>query len=172
MADSRHRGDRGTAEADDPNPGAQRDAVGAGPASSRWLGDVSGAYADLGTFLPLMIGVFAVQRLDPAGVLVGFGVFALVTALVYRRPVPVQPMKAVTALAIAGGLTTAGVAATGLLLGVLLTGLAAFGLVGRLGRMIPPTVMSGIQLGVGLYLAWAGLKLMVELPWQIGRAHV
>jgi SulP family sulfate permease len=133
--------------------------------SRTWLGDLSGAYADLGTFLPLMIGVFAVQRVDPAGLLVGFGVFALLTALVYRRPVPVQPMKAVAAVVIAGGLSTAGLAATGLMLGVLLTVLAAFGLVGRLGRAIPTTVMSGIQLGVGLYLAWAGLKLMVQLPW-------
>lgn len=129
------------------------------------LGDLSGAFADLGTFLPLVLGVFAVQNVDPTGLLVGFGVFALATALVYRRPVPVQPMKAVAALAIAGGLSTAGLAATGLLAGILLIVMAGFGLVGRLGRLIPHTVMSGIQLGVGLYLAWAGLRLILQQPW-------
>jgi SulP family sulfate permease len=130
----------------------------------RWAGDFSGAFADLGTFLPIMIGAFAVLRLDPSGVLVGFGTFALATALIYRRPVPVQPMKAVAAVVIAGGLAVSGVAATGLLLGVILCVLAAAGAVGRLGRLIPPAVMSGIQLGVGLYLAWAGVKLLAQDP--------
>ena len=62
----------------------------------------------------------AVQRLDPVGLLVGFGLFAWATALIYRRPVPVQPMKVVAALVIAGGLTATEVAATGILLGVIL----------------------------------------------------
>ena len=51
-------------------------------------------------------------------------------------------------------------AASGILIGVVLIGLAAFGLVGRFGRWIPSTVMHGIQLGVGLYLAWAGVGLL------------
>lgn len=127
-------------------------------------GDVSGAFADLGTFLPLVIGMFAVQRLDPAGVLIGFGVFALATAWLYRRPVPVQPMKVVAALVIAGGLGPHAIAATGLLLGLVLIVLAARGGVGWIGRLVPSTVMNGIQLGVGLYLAWAGAKLMVAEP--------
>ena len=136
------------------------------------MGDLSGAFADLGTFLPLVIGVLAVQRADPTGLLVGFGLFALVTALIYRRPVPVQPMKAVAALAIAGGLSTSGLAATGLLLGVLLAALATFGLVGRQGRLIPRTGRSGVQLGVGLYLVWAGAGLIIEQPWLGGAALV
>ena len=58
-----------------------------------WVGDLSGAFADLGTFLPLVIGMFAVQRLDPVGLLVGFGLFAWATALIYRRPVPARPPR-------------------------------------------------------------------------------
>ena len=125
---------------------------------------MSGAFADLGTFVPLVVGVFTVLHIDPAGLLIGFGVFALFTALVYRRPVPVQPMKAVAGVAIAGGLSAAGVAATGLLLGIVLVVLGALGVVGRIGRAVPSTVMLGIQLGVGLYLAWAGIKLMRHEP--------
>lgn len=132
--------------------------------SSRLLGDMSGAFADLGTFLPLLVGMFAVQPLDPTGVLVGFGVFALATALIYRRPMPVQPMKAVAALVIAGSLDLSGIAASGLLLGAILCVLAAIGVVGRLGRLIPYTVMSGIQLGVGLYLVWVGIERVLREP--------
>lgn len=109
--------------------------------------------------------MLAVQPLDPGGLLVGFGVFALVTALIYRRPVPVQPMKVVAAVAIAGGLSAEGVSGSGLLLGVVLLVLALFGLVGRLGRLIPETVMNGVQLGVGLYLAMAGIELVVGEVW-------
>ncbi|MCB1926114.1 MAG: putative sulfate/molybdate transporter [Gammaproteobacteria bacterium] len=141
-----------------------------GGARSDVLGDLSGAFADLGTFLPIIIGVFAVQQVDPAGLLFGFGVFALATAAVYRRPVPVQPMKAVAAVAIAGGLGTLGLTASGILLGVLLIALAGFGVVGRLGKLIPSTVMNGIQLGVAFYLAWAGLKLMAREPWLAAAA--
>lgn len=130
----------------------------------RTAGEVSGAFADLGTFLPLIIGMFAVQRLDPVGVFVGFGIFALVVALVYRRPVPVQPMKVVAAVVIAGGLDAAGVAATGLLLGAILCLLAVTGVVGRLARWIPDNVLAGVRLGVGLYLVWAGLGLAVQGP--------
>lgn len=149
----------------DPQPGGDTGtAQQATPVWRRWAGDLSGAFADLGTFLPLMVGAFAVLRLDPAGVLVGFGVFALATGLIYRRPVPVQPMKAVAAVVIAGGLSVTEVAATGVLLGVFLCVFAAFGVVGRLGRHIPPTVLTGIQLGVGLYLIWAGIKLGMQEP--------
>ena len=129
-----------------------------------WLGDCSGAFADLGTFLPLIIGVFAVQQLDPTGVLVGFGVFALAVALIYRRPVPVQPMKAVAAVVIAGSLTGSAVAASGALLGIVLTALGVLGVVRRLARLIPGPVLTGVQLGIGLYLIWAGAELIVKAP--------
>jgi SulP family sulfate permease len=129
-----------------------------------WTGDFSGAFADLGTFLPLMIGVFAVQRLDPTGVLAGFGVFALAVALIYRRPVPVQPMKAVAAVVIAGGFTASAVTATGILVGLVLSVLAVTGAVGLFARVIPKSVLTGVQLGVGLYLASAGGRLMIQEP--------
>ncbi|MCB1775256.1 MAG: putative sulfate/molybdate transporter [Gammaproteobacteria bacterium] len=131
---------------------------------SRFLGDLSGAFADLGTFLPLIVGMFAVAQLDPVGVMSGFGLFALAVAVVYRRPVPVQPMKAVAALVIAGGLGAADVAASGILLAVVLLLIMVSGLIGRLARLVPETVMFGIQLGVGLHLALAGSRLVVDDP--------
>ena len=43
------------------------------PRWARWSGEASGAFSDLGTFLPLMLGVYTVSRLDPTGMLIGFG---------------------------------------------------------------------------------------------------
>lgn len=64
----------------------------------RYVGDFSGAFADLGASLPIVLGVLALQQIDPSGRFIGFGLFALATALFYRRPVPVQPMKVVAAV--------------------------------------------------------------------------
>ena len=121
---------------------------------NRLFGDFSGAFTDLGTFLPLVVGVLALRSFDPSGVLVGFGLFALVVvAVVYRRPMPVQSMKAVATLVIATGITPAAVATSGLIMGAVLTVLAVSGIVGRLARLIPQSVLLGIQLGVGVHLA-------------------
>jgi hypothetical protein len=137
-----------------------------GGARRLWLHgrELVGAFADLGTFLPLILGVLVLRQFDPVGVLVGFGLFALTVAFVYRRPVPVQPMKAVAALVLAGGLPPAVVAATGLLLGVTLLGLAGGGFVDRLARVVPETVLIGVQVGLGLFLAGTGAKLVFDAP--------
>ncbi|MEX0922229.1 MAG: putative sulfate/molybdate transporter [Rhodovibrionaceae bacterium] len=137
---------------------------------ARLAGEVSGAFADLGTFLPLALGVLAVGSGTPGGVLTGFGLFALAVALIYRRPLPVQPMKAVAALAIVGGLTAAQMAASGLLIGLALVALAAFGLIEKLARFLPQSVLAGIQLGLGGILVLLGLDLALQEPWVGGLA--
>ncbi|MEJ2693475.1 MAG: putative sulfate/molybdate transporter [Candidatus Thiodiazotropha sp.] len=133
------------------------------------LGEVSGAFADLGTFLPIVLGVLSLRQIDPTGLLVGFGLFALAVALIYRRPIPVQPMKVVAAIAIAGQLDPAVIAATGLLLGVVLILLGLSGWIDQLAEKLPQTVLQGIQLGIGLSLVWSGIKLMAD-QWLFGAA--
>jgi hypothetical protein len=55
--------------------------------------ETSAAFADLGTFLPLTVGLIVISGMSATGLLFGFGMFALATAFMYRRPIPVQPMK-------------------------------------------------------------------------------
>ncbi|MGI9493651.1 MAG: putative sulfate/molybdate transporter [Geminicoccaceae bacterium] len=130
-----------------------------------WIGDLSGAFADLGTFLPLVIGLLLLGDHDPSGLLIGFGVFAVVTGLVYRRPVPIQPMKVLAALAIAGGLSAAALTASGILLGFTLLFLGISGLIEKLDRLVPRTVLFGLQLGLGVHLIIASVKLTGEGLW-------
>lgn len=157
----------------DNRPGAQAPSRGDANADQRRsllagiAGDASGAFADLGTFLPLVLGVLAVNQFSPVSVLTGFGCFALATAAIYRRPVPVQPMKAVAAIIIATGLSAGAVAATGILLGVALIALALTGAIERLNRAIPQSVLTGVSLGIGIHLAIVGLRL-VSQDWAIG----
>jgi len=128
------------------------------------MGEISGALADLGTFLPLVLGVLALGSMDPTGVLAGFGMFALAVAAFYRRPVPVQPMKAIAALAIVGALTPGEMMASGMIVGLILIVLAGAGIIDRIARMIPGTVIAGVQLGVGAQLAMIGLTHIYDAP--------
>lgn len=127
--------------------------------------ELSGAFGDLGTFLPHVISVLTVGGLAASGVLFGFGLFYLMSGLVYRLPIPVQPMKAVSAVIVTAHLPPGAVAATGVILGVLLILLALSGAIERLARVIPASVVAGLQLGLGLSLAVIGLKLMAEVWW-------
>ena len=128
------------------------------------LRELSGALGDLGTLLPLMLGTIAVAGLAPAPVLLGFAVFYVATALHYRLPIPVQPMKAVAAVLLTAGITPAGIAASGVLIGLALLVLGATGWITRLARLVPQSVMAGLQLGLGLALALVALDLLATAP--------
>jgi SulP family sulfate permease len=133
-------------------------------ARKQLIGEISGAFADPGTFLPIVIAVLTLHLIDPTGLFFGFGLFAIAVATIYHRPIPVQPMKAVAAIVIADQLSADTIAATGLLLSVTVLLLTVTGLVSFIGKKIPRAVLIGIQLGVGLILAWAGAKLMLQAP--------
>ena len=127
--------------------------------------ECSGACGDLGTFIPHVIGAITVAGLAPAGVLFGFAVFLIGTGLFYGLPIPVQPMKAVSAVILTDGLRPGEIAAAGMILGIVLVGLGATGAIGRVARLIPQSVSVGLQLGLGLLMGVLGLKLIVVTPW-------
>jgi MFS superfamily sulfate permease-like transporter len=127
--------------------------------------EASGACGDLGTFIPHVIGAMTVAGLAPAGVLFGFGVFLISTGLFYGLPLPVQPMKAVSAVILTDGLRPGEVAAAGMMLGLILLVLGITGWIGRLARAIPQSVSAGLQLGLGLLMGVLGVKLILQTPW-------
>jgi hypothetical protein len=106
-----------------------------------------------------------VAGLAPASVLFGFAAFLIATGLFYGLPLPVQPMKAISAVILTGGLRPGEVAAAGIMIGVFLLVLGITGWIGRLARAIPQSVSAGLQLGLGLLMGMLGLKLIVETPW-------
>lgn len=110
-----------------------------------------------------------VAGLAPTGVLFGFGAFMIASGLFYGLPLPVQPMKAVSAVVLTGGLRPGEVAAAGMMLGGVVLALGITGWIGRLARAIPQSVSAGLQLGLGLLMGVLGLKLILQTPW-IGAA--
>lgn len=63
--------------------------------------EVSGACGDLGTFLPLTVALVHAVGLDLGTTLIMTGVFNIAVGFLFDVPLPVQPMKAICAIAIA-----------------------------------------------------------------------
>lgn len=118
----------------------------------RWFTESSAAYADLGTFLPLALGLIVLGGVSPVGLLFGFGIFSLATAVIYRRPIPVQPMKATAAMGVAGMIGPDVLVATGILLGITLVLLSQTDLTQRMKRLIPRTVLHGMRAALAITL--------------------
>ena len=131
--------------------------------SLKHVGELSASLADLGTFLPLVLGVLIVTQMDPVGVLFGFGIFALVTGALYRRPIPVQPMKAVAAMGIAGMLSADAMVATTLVMGCVLLVLSLSDVITRIRRFIPNSIMHGLKLSLVVSLI---VVTHSRLEWQ------
>jgi predicted benzoate:H+ symporter BenE len=122
----------------------------------------SAAFADLGSFIPFVVAYVGVLKMDPVGILLAFGISLVGCGIFYRTPVPVQPMKAIGALAVAhaGVVTQASIAAASLVTGVLWLLLGASGLAARLARLVPKEVVQGIVAGLGLSFMLQGARMM------------
>ncbi|MDB6064592.1 MAG: transporter [Pedosphaera sp.] len=118
--------------------------------------EFAGAFGDIGTDLPLIIGMILAAGLESAGVLIVFGLMQILTGLYYRIPMPVQPLKAVAVMVITqkvGEKITGDVIyGGGLAIGIMMLLLTVTGLVDWIGRVVPKTVVRGIQFGLGLQL--------------------
>ncbi|VAX24603.1 Sulfate permease [hydrothermal vent metagenome] len=137
-----------------------------------WLGglrfnmaEASGALGDLGLFIPLTVALVTVCGMDGGSILLFAGLFNLVTGLMFNQPVPVQPMKAIAAVAIAEGLAPGEIAAAGFLAGAIVLLLGLTGLIQKIEKLVPRPVVRGIQLGVGLKLAVKGVALIMATQW-------
>ena len=114
--------------------------------------EFAGAFGDLGTDLPLLVGVVLATGMDAPSVFVVFGLLQIASGVVYRLPMPVQPLKAMAAIAIAGKIAPTLLAAGGLIVGVVMLILANTGALGWIARTVPKPVVRGIQVGLGIQL--------------------
>lgn len=122
------------------------------------LNEVSGSLGDLATFLPLAVGLIAVNGVNATSLFLAAGLLYIASGLYYGVPVPVQPLKATSALAIALAATPTDIAATALLMGLLFTGISFFNLSGLVRKTFPRPIVRGIQLGLGVLLAKKGIS--------------
>jgi hypothetical protein len=123
--------------------------------------ELAGAFGDLGTDLPLLVGVVIATGMDPTTTFVVFGVLQVLSGVAYRLPMPVQPLKAMAAIAIGSRLAPPLLAAGGLIVGIVMLLLANTGALEWIARTVPKAVVRGIQVGLGLQLGTLALTRFI-----------
>ena len=123
--------------------------------------EFAGSLGDLGTLLPLAIGMILVNNLNATGLFFSIGLYFILSGVYFGVTVPIQPMKVIGAYSIAMSLTAHQVVASGLLMGILLLLLGATGAVTFIGRYTPNSVVRGVQLSTGTILMVQGIKFML-----------
>jgi SulP family sulfate permease len=122
--------------------------------------ELAGGLGDLGTLLPLAVGMIVVNRLDPTGLFLTVGLYYILAGAWFGVTVPVQPMKVIGAYAVATGISAIQITTAGLLLGFLLLIIGGSGLMGLIGRYTPAAVVRGVQLSTGVLLLAQGVRFM------------
>lgn len=120
--------------------------------------ELAGSFGDIGTDLPLIVGIVMASGLDAGGVFAVFGLMQIATGLIYGLPMPVQPLKAMAVMVITQKLAGGVLLGAGLAIGLIMLILSLSGLLNLLRKWIPLCVVRGIQFGLGLSLAWLSLK--------------
>jgi len=131
------------------------------------LRELAGSTGDFGTLFPLAIGYFAINGLNPVGLLVMMGLANIITGVIYRLPMPIEPMKVLAAMAIAQRWSPSLIYATGFGTGIIWLVLSFTGLVKKIAAITPRSVVRGIQVSLGIMLAIEGFK-MVSTGWILG----
>ena len=119
--------------------------------------ELAGAIADVGVLVPIAVVLIVSNGLSPTAALLPAGLLYLGAAFAYGLPIPVQPLKAFGAIAIAKGLGADVIAAGALLMGVVFVALGRSGLLEHAARAFPRPLIRGVQLAVGLLflkIAW------------------
>jgi MFS superfamily sulfate permease-like transporter len=130
----------------------------------------AGAFGDLGTLVPFLLAYITVVGIEPAGMLLAFGIAFVVAGAYFRTPFPVQPMKAIGAVAVTGAAHTAGLTPQAVAVAALATGLfwlaiGATGTADRIARWVGRPVVLGITLGLGFAFMLDGTRMMATGLW-------
>jgi len=126
--------------------------------------ELAGAFGDLGTLIPFVVGYITLNQMDPLGILVSFGLFKILVGLYFRTPVPIQPMKAIGGMAIAhaGTITQGMIWASGIFTGLFWLFMGVTGAITWIEKITTKPVVRGIMLGLGLTFVVEGLGMMRE----------
>jgi SulP family sulfate permease len=126
--------------------------------------EMAGAVADIGVLLPISVALIVSNGLSATAVLLPAGLLYVAVAFAYELPIPVQPLKAFGAIAIAKDLGSDEIAAGALLMGVIFIVLGRTGLVDLAARAFPKPLIRGVQITVGLLFLKIAWGLVTDPP--------
>lgn len=124
------------------------------------LREFAGALGDFGPLNPFVVAYITVLGLNPVGILLAMGFINVVLGFVYKVPLPVEPQKAVGAIALDQRWNSSMVYGTGVGMGLVWLFLAFSGAIKKIAKFVPACVIVGVQLGLALTLLRESLELM------------
>ncbi|NLA38135.1 MAG: sulfate transporter [Methanomicrobiales archaeon] len=129
------------------------------------LEEIAGSVGDFGTIFPIMLGVAIVcPDVNISHFFLFLAAWFIFAGLYYRLPIPIEPMKAIGAVVIAGGLSGGEIVASGLIIGVLFLALGLTRSMTWIGDRIPKSVIRGVQAGLALMLLKTSIGYIVPDP--------
>ncbi len=132
----------------------------------------AGAFGDIGTLIPFVVAYITIVHVPPLGLLFMFGISLLAAGFYYRTPLPIQPMKAIGAAAIAGGISPMALFGSGITTGIFWLLAGTTGAIRPIAKLATKPVVRGIMLGLGLTFMVDGVNRMKTAPILAGIALV
>jgi hypothetical protein len=128
--------------------------------------ELAGAFGDIGTLIPFVIGYVTLNKLDPSTLLIVFGIFGIFTGLYFKTPLSVEPMKAIGGMAIAHAstITPGMIWGSAIFTGFFWLVMGLSGAVSWIEKITAKPVVRGIMLGLGLSFMTQGLNMMRPEP--------
>lgn len=132
----------------------------------------AGAFGDLGTLIPFIVAYISLLKMDPYGILLAFGIAKIVSGLYHKTPFPVQPMKAIGAVATTQAaqtitITPNAVYGAGIVTGIIWLLLGMSGAAKKVADIVSRPVAVGIVIGLGFSFMLEGVKMMSD-NWLLG----
>ncbi|KAI8350173.1 hypothetical protein BD560DRAFT_358475 [Blakeslea trispora] len=135
------------------------------------LHEISGSLGDLGTLLPIMISLGISGQIDLTSTLWFTGIWNILSGVLFRVPVCVQPMKAIAAVVLAKNMSIQENMAAGLSVGMLVFFLGITRTIHLIGTFTPAPVIKGLQLGTAIQLIIKAHNLVPSLKWHIDASN-
>lgn len=130
--------------------------------------EFSGSLGDIGTDFPLIVAMILAAGLHTPSVLIVFGLMQIFTGLIYKMPMPVQPLKAMATLVISQKIAGNVLLGAGLAIGVVMLVLTLTGVLDKLTKFVPKAVIRGLQLGLGISLCLLSFKQYIPSGETMG----
>ncbi len=126
--------------------------------------EFAGSLGDLGTLIPLSVSLMVITGLSVTPVLLMVGLFYIFSGLYFKLPIPVQPLKVMSVIAIAYPLkiSVSVMAAAGITFGIVLLVLSITGAIDAIGKWFKKPVVRGIQIGLGFILINKGIGFILK----------
>jgi MFS superfamily sulfate permease-like transporter len=134
----------------------------------------AGAFGDLGTLIPFVVAYISLLKMDAFGILFAFGIAKVVAGLYFKTPFPVQPMKAIGAVATTQAaqtitITPNAVYGAGIVTGVIWLLLGLTGGAKKVAEWVSRPVAVGIVMGLGFSFMLEGVRMIAQ-DWWLGGA--